>query len=259
MSEFTDRLDQSSKAVFQPMGFSIAKTTLDKPKILLVASLNQVVAKKLASDVSGADAALVTVTNSNSAGNAYEKISQVSWNIPWGCRLGDIDQKRVREMEAAGCDFVVFTAGDTSLTILERSKMGRILEIELSISDGLLQSVNDLPLDAVLIANDGQKQPLTWQNLMLFQHFAALLTKPLIARIPSSITDKELQMLWEAGVVCVVTAVNVGQSVEGLRELRRMIGKLDFSLKQGRGQAKPLLPYINGGTGGLSEEEEESD
>lgn len=257
MSKFIDRLDRSSEASFQPMGFSRSQTALQKPKILLVASLNRIAIKQLSDCSTGADAALLTMNKSSLGRNAYDKMYQVSRNIPWGFRLEGMDQKKVKEIETAGCDFVVFSAGDTSLAILESSKMGRILEIEPLICDGLLRSVNDLPLDAVLVTNNGQKQILTWQHLMRFKHFTGLLTKPLLAQIPLSITDKELQMLWEAGVVGVVTVVNVTQSTEGLYGLRRIIEKLDFPLKRGRGLTRPLLPYIKGGTGGLIEEQEE--
>ena len=92
---------------------------------------------------------------------------------------------------------------------------------------------------------------------MLFQHFADLLTKPLLVSIPSNVTSGELQALWKAGVDGVVIEVTAGQPQDRLEELRRVIDKLTFPTPRRRGKTEPLLPYISRETGIATEEEEE--
>jgi len=235
------------------MGFGVAQTVSEKPKILLVASSAQAAGKRLADYAAGADAVLLPAAKSSSAAKTFPEIPQAMSDSPWGGWLGDADRKGIKQMETAGCDFVVFPAANTSLSILANNEMGKIVEVAVSISDGLLRAVNDLPLDAVLVAGEQRgKYFLTWQHLMLFQHFANLLTKPLLVSIPSNVTDKELQALWATGVVGVVVVVGVGQPAGGLKKLRHTIDNLDFPLKSRRDRAKPLLPYA----GDVAEEEE---
>jgi len=48
--------------------------------------------------------------------------------------------------------------------------------VEAALDDGLLRAVNELPVEAVLIASEQKKGYfLSWQHLMLFRHFAGLL------------------------------------------------------------------------------------
>jgi hypothetical protein len=161
-------------------------------------------------------------------------------------------------MVEAGCDFVVFPAANTSLAILQNDELGKVLEVEALLNEGLLKVVDDLPVDAVLIASEREKDYfLTWYHLMLFRRCADLLTKPLLVSVPSDVAANELQVLWEAGVGGVVVEVGVEQTVGRLAELRQIIDKLTFPPPSKRGKAEPLLPYIRGEPGIVSDEEEE--
>jgi len=163
-------------------------------------------------------------------------------------------------MGKVGCDFVVFPAANTSLAILQNKEVGKILEVEASFSEGLLRTVNELPVDAVLFTSEQEKEHfLTWHHLMLFQYFANLLTKPLLVSIPSKVTDSELQALWGAGVVGVVVEVGVGQPAGGLTELRRTIDNLTFPSQRKRRKEEALLPYISEEASRVTEEEEEEE
>jgi len=163
-------------------------------------------------------------------------------------------------MFKVGCDYVVFPSTNTSLAIFQGDEVGKILEVESSLSDGLLRAVNELPVDAVLVASEQRKGYfLTWHHLMLFQRFADLLTKPLLVSIPLIVTASELQALWEAGVDGVVVEVGAGQPAERLKELRRVIDKIAFPSPRQRRKAGALLPYIGGETSIVTEEEGEEE
>jgi len=254
MSKFIDRLNQASQVVVPPMGFGALKPAVERPKMLLVASSALAAGERLAKYVAGADAVLLPVAKSASTAKTVAEISQVVSPVPWGGWLRGIGKREIKQMETAGCDFVVFPAENTALSTLQNSDMGRILQVEASSGEGLLRAVNELPVDAVLIASEQRgKCFLTWQHLMLCQHFASLLTKPLLVSIPSDATGEELQALWQAGVVGAVVEVGAGQPASGLKGLRKTIGNLTFPLQRRRSRAMPVLPYL----GGVSEEGED--
>jgi hypothetical protein len=163
-------------------------------------------------------------------------------------------------MMKVGCDFVVFPATNTPLAVLQNDEVGKILEVEASLNEGLLRAANELPIDAVLIVGEEREDYfLTWQHLMLFQRFADLLTKPLLVSIPSKVTAGELQALWEAGVDSVVVEVGAGQPQDRLKELRQIIDKLAFPSPRRREKVEALLPHIGREPDIATTEEEEEE
>jgi hypothetical protein len=252
MSRLIDKLNRVSQAVPQPMGFRVAQPISSKSKLLLIASLTRVSVSGLADCGAGADGGLLPVHQSLEA-ETFQKVSQAVPGIPWGVWLRDSGQAEIKQIVEAGCDFVVFPAAKTSLAILQNDAVGKILEVEASLSDGLLRAIDELPVDAVLIATElGEGYFLTWHHLMLVQHFANLLAKPLLVCIASNATDNELQALWGAGVDGVIVEVEA----ERVSKLRKAIDKLTFSPRKRR-KAEALLPYIGQETSTVTEEEEE--
>ncbi len=258
MSKFIDKLNQVSRVVPQSIGFRRAKPASEQPKILLIASLAGAGVDGLADYVVGADAGLLRIPKLSSGAKTLKEMSQAVPDIPWGGWLRNIDQDGIKQMAKAGCDFVVFPAANTPLALLQNDEMGKILEVESSLSEGLLRAANELPIDAVLIAAEQEGEySLTWHHLMLFQRFADLLTKHLLVSIPPNVTANELQALWEAGVDGVVIEVGAGQPAGGSKELRQVIDKLASPSQRKRGKAEALLPHISVETDTVTETEEE--
>ena len=246
MSRFVDMLRRVSKTVPQSMGFRSTQPVSVEPRMLLVASIAQADIEDLAERVAGADAGLLHITRLSSGADALGKVSQAVPDIPWGGSLRNIAEVEVERMMKSGFDFVVFPPAGTPLATLKDDKVGKILEVETSLSEGLLRAVDDLPLDAVLVPNEQDGEYfLTWQHLMSFQRCANLLTKPLLVYLPSDVSANELQALWEAGVNGVVVGVETGQSVGKFKELREVIGKLVFPSQRKQGKAEALLPHIH--------------
>lgn len=240
------------------MGFRAMQQVSPKPRMLLIADLAQANVDGLADYVAGADAGLLHISNLSKEAKTLQKICQVMPDIPWGGWLRDVGQGEMKQIVEAGCDFVVFPPANTSLALLQDNKLGKILQVEASLSEGLLRAVDQLPVGAVLTAGEQEGEYfLTWHHLMLFQHFADLLTKPLLVSVPSNVTANELQTLWETGVEGVVVKVGVGQVEGRLEELRQIIDKLDFTSQRKGGKAEALLPYIGEKRGIVAEEEEE--
>lgn len=260
MSKFIDRLNRASQTILQPMGFGAAQPASEKPKILLIASLARADAGEVANYVAGADAGLLRIPKLSSGARVIKEMSQAVSDIPWGGWLRDTGKEGIKQIAKAGCDFVVFQAANTSLAILQNDEVGKILQVEASFNEGLLRAVNELPVDAVLIASELEGEySLTWYHLILFQYFADLLTKPLLVSVPSKVTDNELQVLWEAGVGGVVVEVGVGQPAGKVKKLRQTIDSLSLPSQRKRGKAKALLPHVSSEASMVTEEEEEEE
>ena len=242
MSRFIDKLKQASLAVPQPIGFKAVLPASSRPRMLLVASLAEANVESLADYMAGADAGLLPISKLSSGVRTFQKMSQVVPAIPWGGWLRNIGSRGIEQMAKVGCDFVVFPAVTTPLAIVQNEEVGKILEVEASLSEGLLKAVDELPVDAVLIGGE-KKEGLTWHHLMLFQRFADLLTKPLLVAIPSNVTASELQVLWETGVDGVVIEVGIEPSANRLKELRQAIDKLAFPVRSQK-KTEALLPRI---------------
>jgi len=257
MSKFIDKLSLVSEGRLKPMGFRMAaQGAPSKSRMLLVASVAEVDIDRLADDVGGADAGLLEIPKSSSGVKTLKKVCQAVSDIPWGGWLKEIGGKEIGQMAEVGGDFVVFPAASASLPILEEKKLGKVLEVEPGLDAGLLKAIDDLPVDAVLIAGEGGKRFLTWHYLMLFRRYASLLTKPLLVSVPSEVAASELQALWEAGVGGVVAEVGI-EAGGRLAELRQMIDKLPLPSPGKRRKAEPLVPYVRGEAGVVAEEEEE--
>ena len=248
MSKFVDKLKQVSQGG-QPIGFRAAATS--KPRMLLVAAVVQ------AEIAAGADAGLLVVAKGSGA-KALERASKAVPDIPWGCWLQDGAQGEIQQILKTDCDFVVFPSTTTPLATLQNNEeVGKILEVEASLNEGLLRAVNELPVDAVIITTEQRENyPLTWHHLMLFRRFADLLTKPLLVTVPLDVTANELKGLWESGVSSAVVDVKAGQSKDRFKELRQEIDNLAFPSPRRHEKMEPLLPRTSQDSGAAETGEE---
>lgn len=258
MSKLIDKLSRLGGMVPKPIGFGTARQAEPKQAILLIASLAQVSSAEEATEIaSSADAVIIEKTASISA---IAELSRPLSRIPWGLMVENISQKEAKDFADAGCDFFVFTQ-DAPLDLPDIPKVGKILQVDNSLSEGMLRSVNELPLDAtVMVAAAERKNRLTWRDLLFFQRAAELLAKPVLVTAPPKVSAVELQMLWKAGGDGLVLSIVDGQ-IARLKEMRQTIDRLTFP-PRGRRKMEALLPRTSeekGPTPAPEPEEEEEE
>jgi hypothetical protein len=257
MSKLIDKLNQMSKATPQSIGFRAAQPFSQRSRMLLIVSLASADKADLrtADYITSADAVLITQQISESF--TIREITESLSEIPWGISLRSSDGKEIGPLIKAGCDFIVFPA-DTALTIPKDDNVGKILQVEASLSEGLLRAVDELPVDGVLVVGEQNGENiLTWHHLMRFQRFADLLTKPLLVSIPLKVTEDELHFIWEAGVDGAVIEVEAGQQGR-FKELCQMVDKITSSPRK-RKRTGVLLPRTLEEIEPITETEEEED
>jgi hypothetical protein len=259
MSRLIEKFHEASR-VIAPMGFRTARTAAAVPKILLIASLEAGTLEKRADYLEAADAALVRFTGTALTAKGVQKAAASLPDIPWGFDMADDDAKKAAGMEA-GADFILFAIDNQVADTPKDDKTGKILQVESSLDDGLLRAINDLAVDAVLVSDafEGDGSSLMWHQLMIFQHLANLLSKPLIVPAPASISEKELKALWDTGVDGIIVAFD--KTGTGIKELRQVIDRLPPRSVRKRGKPSVVLPRTAGETPAPAppDEEEEED
>ena len=231
MSKFIERLQQVLTPPSQSMGFNTAKSEQARPRIQLVVNVTGGNLQSQSKEFDEADALVLPIS-----------VVNVSKTIT-GMWLLKADAEEVERSIKSGADFIILPADGEVL--LPDKKIGKILQIEASITDVLLRTVNELPVDAVLLSEGHESGlVLTWKRLMLIQRFSSLLNKPLLIEVLPGITDTELQAIWEAGVSGVIITADAEQAAAIIRNLRKVIDKLSFPAKRKREKSLAIVPYI---------------
>ena len=254
MSKLIDRLIQASEAVPPPIGFRAVKAAASsKPRMALIARIEATEsAAPLADYVASADAVIMAPAS------AGKKAARSSPDTVWGLWWEEKGRQPVKGSAGAGADFVILPL-NSAFDLPGTEKMGKIMLIESSLGEGLIRTINELPADAALLAEDEEAMPtITWHRLMLCQRLAELLTKPLLAAVPVSVGRDELEALWKAGVDGVVITVKAGEQVKRLKELRQIVDKTDFPARP-RKRVTALLPRIAEEPGAAIADDEEEE
>jgi hypothetical protein len=226
MSVFIDKLNKLTRSEPSPMGFRKEKSVSSARKMQLVALVTG-----SDDDITGADSVLLDMPVKEIGPDLLAKIPD---GVPRGARLKAGKQKDIKKMKDAGCDYVVFSAENTPLALIDEKDIGKVLELDTGMADAALRSVVDLPVDAVFVSVRNENESLTWQDLMMLNRFGGIPKKPLIALVPSKISGSELEALWEAGVMAIVAGGDTGA-------LRKAIDKADFTSIRKRDKNEPVL------------------
>lgn len=243
MSKLLDKLNQVSRGSTQPMGFRKAATQ-KSPRMVLIAALGEGDDRAAAEAKESADAVLIEGAGSQIASSLGE--------VPWGVSLAEVNEKELSQLKKTGCDFLVFDTEKAPLTLLEEEGLGKIAEVEPSLADGLIRAIGQLPIDAVLV---GGEVSLSVHRLMVCQHLANLVRKPLVVLAPLGMSKEDLNGLWEAGMSGVMVKVE-GGAKEELSGLRQAIDTLPPS-RRVKERVEASLPYPGGEEITPVEEEEE--
>jgi hypothetical protein len=262
MSKLIEKLQKAAKGTPPPIGFGISRQATSQTRLLLIASLGTVEPAAVSEGKTGADAVLIESEDDRPISKSLQKELEAAPDIPWGAFLENDGDKKAAGLVEGGCDFLVFPVDKRIASIPRDEKTGKILAVDSSMDDSLLRAINFLPVDAALLTDDIEGNgSMVWHQLMIIQHVANLLAKPLLVRVPANITEPELKALWDAGVDGVIASK--GAVAGPLSELRKIIDGLPARAKPKAGKLDATLPKSTGGretsTYTPDEEEEEEE
>ena len=239
------------------MGFRTSRQTEMPPSMLIIAILKTNGTGSPVKSIAGADAILLSAKEPGLTALTLQKMVKPLKDVPWGVYYEESGDEATKLVEA-GCDFLVFSPTSRIPAVPQDEKLGRILQVESSMDDGLLRAVNDLPADAVLLTDTLENDGLVWHQLMIFRHLSTFISKPLIVPVPATITEVELKALWDAGIDGVLVEVDATQGGD-LTELHEIAGKLPPRSARKRGKMDVLLPRMAGETGAAAPPDEEEE
>ncbi len=255
MSRTIDKLKKLSQTAPAPMGFHTAKITETPPPLMIIGRTAAKASATTGKIDSGADALLVYKDKVGLSAANVQKTAKAFGDVPWGVYLEESGEI-TGALAEAGCDFVVFSPATNVSDLPQDEKVGKIVEVDSSMDNGLLRAINDLPADAVLVTDTLEKsEKLTWHQLMIYRNVANFITKPMIAPVSANISEAELKALQDADIDGVIAEMDG----EKLKELRKTVSKLPARSAKKREQGV-LLPRTGGEsttTAPPDEEEEE--
>lgn len=240
MSKFAEQLRRTYLGSAAPIGF---RKSAEKgiPPLLIIADLTKANLAE-AKAIAGTEIDAVVVGSDGVGVKSFGQLVQAFGDIPLGLFLESADKEEIAKFVELGSDFVVFDL-KTPLEVVNKEGLGKIIKIEPSLDQGLVRTINALPLqvDGVLVA--GEESLITVERLLICQRFAELLDKPLLVTLGSSIVGGDIESLCEAGVNGLV--LPQGLPVEELADLKKMVATLSRAVKR-KAKSVALLPRLGG-------------
>jgi hypothetical protein len=240
MSRLIKKLNKIRQPEAQPMGFMCSTNTEEKSRMQVLASLDAESLDAFKDGIQSADGVLIE-TSTPAAAKAADKFCQAADGIPVGRCLKETGDKAVKKALESACDFVVFNSS-APVDITGSENIGRILELDINLNEGLLRTAGDLPIDAVIIPINNPESSLTIQDLMLIQRLAAGINKPALVSVSGNINSGSLQALWNMGVCGLLVEVSDEKSSSSLSEIKQKIEKLGPPAFRKKSKFSAILP-----------------
>lgn len=225
MSRLIEKIKKQSETTAVQMGFRRALPENKHSSILLVAKVTVNETGAALKNIEGADAVLLDSANFELTAKTLAKIVKPLGETPWGIFLEE-SKDTAEALNESGCDFVIVTPASPIASAPKNEKIGKLIQVESSMDDGLLRALADLPVDAIVTTESfGESGTLAYHHLMILKYLALLVRKPLIVPVPATISKDELNALWDAGIGAVLVTVDVSKG-ENLKDLREIASNL---------------------------------
>jgi len=248
MSRFLDKLERIWAGKAQPIGFGPQTAKAKSPAMAIVTRLSPGEPDMAAlSGEEGADALLVSIDDLERGAETLSRVSQVAGDIPLGVSVKVVTKDDVEQLIELGCDFLLFNANEVPAAILSETRIGKVMEVDPSLSDSLARTIARLPIDAVFFSVE--QQPLSVRQLMDYARLASLVGKPSLVALPAALRSEDIEGLWQAGVRGLVLTLERQE----LSQVREMIQALPPTKKRAEKGMDVLLPAVEW----PSEEEQE--
>ena len=242
MSKLVKKLRQIYGNAAQPLGFRAASAPSGK-QMVLIACLQEGESGRIAEAAKAEVDAILIHSQGPEKEQALGQVAGAVGDIPWGLWLDAMSEGCLEQLREAGADFIIFEASTTPAVLLQEEDTGKVLKVDLPEDEGLISTINQLPIEAVLVKVKKEGEVLTISELMGCQWVADAVDKPLLVATQGELTDKEIQSLWEVGVRGLVVEVKEKQLGKSLTRLSQAIGALPAKLKR-HGESRAVLPYL---------------
>ncbi|TAK28883.1 MAG: hypothetical protein EPO21_21750 [Chloroflexota bacterium] len=240
MSKLIEKLRKTSHAAPRRMGFgAIAAEGAVSAPVVLIAELTSLSDARAAKEA-GADAIYLQASSPSNLSALEAAVKETE--LPVGLALAAVTPDMWTTLGEHGYDYV--TVGlDSAARALDLQSMGLLLEVPLDTDDFLLRTLEQLPVDALVIGDGLNRQVgLTIQCLMSYQRLALLTRRPIMLRVEGELSAVELGLLRDAGVQAILAHADSGESQKTLSALRQAIKNIPPRRRKREERPEPFIP-----------------
>ncbi len=240
MSKLIDRLEKVGTVAPAPMGFAASRAAERAPAMLMLALSSA----KDAAKAKYADACVISAARATKA--QLKAAQKAAGERPWGLWPGSAASVSLDSLKENGGDFVVFSDLDVSVELLADEEVGRLIVVPIEFPEELGHSLEDFPVDAVVIAGLEDASPLSVKALMRVRAVRDLVPRPLLLMRARPLSRGELSVLQEVGLQGLVLDASRVSADEAAR-MAEDIGGLP-PRRPRREHAGALLPRVSSGS-----------
>ncbi len=245
MSKLVKKLHQIYGNAAQPLGFRAASAPSGK-QMVLIACLQEGEGGRMAEAAKAEVDAILIHSRGPEEEQALKQVTAAIEDIPWGVWLDVMSEGCLEQLRKAGADFIIFEAATAPAALVQDKDTGKVLKVDLPEDEGLIGTINQLAIEAVLVNVKEGGEVLTISDLMHCQWLADVVDKPLLVATQRELTDKEIECLWEVGVRGLVVEVKEKQLGKSLTRLSQAIKALPAKPRR-HGEEMAVLPRLGYG------------
>lgn len=241
MSRLQERIRRALRSEARPIGFG-STSRAEGPSLLLLASLPASAPKGRPGPLP-VDAILFRVSDLGAEERGLRQAAAALDGLPWGVRLAVVDGAALGTLKDAGADYLVFDAEGADAALLLEETLGLVMTASLDVPADLLRSVEDLPLDALLV--DVREGPLTVRRQMELRRLASLTRQRLLLQVSGQPEVATLACLRDAGAVGIVVEAQEWAELAALEDLHQRTAALPVPRRRRGERPEALLPRIS--------------
>jgi hypothetical protein len=243
VSRLIDKIDKLGRGAITPIGFGVRVAQEKSPEMLLIGLTRANLFKGRMKIQSFCDGFIIRGSEfSSSIATGTKELANVLWGAwPETLKSGDAES-----LQEKGGDFLVLQGDTIPLEALAEGEMGRILHVSLNATDQYLRTLDDLPIDAVLLElTDEKSVPLTLEHLVQIATIRTMISCPLMIVRPCKPSQQEIIAMRNAGVEALVIDITKVSPKE-LDHLHNSL--INLPQKKSRPEkAVAKVPYLHDG------------
>jgi hypothetical protein len=253
MSKLIERLEKVGTVAPAPMGFGASRAVEKAPSLLLVALSGT----KSPASISQLQVDSYIISAGKVAKSELKAARGIAGDALWGLWPETFTSKSLDALKKEGGDFFIFSTDNTPAEVLGVQELGRLITIPADLPEELGHSLEELPVDAVILAGLEEASPLSVRDLMQICSVRDLISKPLLLIRSHALNQGELVVLQDVGIQGIVLDLRT-MKVEDAIPMREAIEGLP-PRKTKRDQATALLPRLSPRAVSPQREEEDDD
>ncbi|HIC68749.1 MAG TPA: hypothetical protein EYO90_04385, partial [Candidatus Latescibacteria bacterium] len=253
MSKLIERLEKVGTVTPIPMGFGANRAVEKSPAMLLV-----VLSGTNSTESTSQIEAHSYITSAGKITKAALKAAKgQAGDAIWGLWPETITNDSLNALKGEGGDFFILSTVDAPAEALAVEDLGRLITVPADLPEELGHSLEEIPVDAVILVGLEDASPLSVRDLMQVRSMRDLISKPLLLLRSRALNQGELVVLQDVGVQGIVLDMRTMKE-EDAAQVRKDMEELP-PRKIKRDQPGALLPRLSSRTASPQQEQEEEE